>query len=75
MASLNMVERQHFDVAEVAKYFGIKVSTVYHLAQQGKLPGFKVGGQWRFNKHILESWVANQVTGVRQDLGRKKVRP
>ena len=55
-----MVEKQHLDVNEVAKYFGIKVSTVYRLAQVGKLPGFKVGGQWRFNRHVLESWMLDR---------------
>lgn len=58
-----MVEKQHLDVHDVAKYFGIRASTVYRLAQAGKLPGFKVGGQWRFNRKLLELWVAKQVTG------------
>ena len=56
------MDKAHLSIGEVADYFGIMQSTVYRLAQQGKLPGFKVGGQWRFNKAMLEAWVADQVT-------------
>lgn len=55
-----MAEKAHLNVYAVAKYFGVKVSTVYRLAQQRQLPGFKVGGQWRFNKQLLDAWVANR---------------
>ena len=34
---------------EVAKYLRIHPYTAKRLAREGKLPGFKVGGQWRFN--------------------------
>ena len=56
-----MAEQQYLSIEEVAKRFGITVGTVYRLAQRGKLPGFKVGGQWRFSEDLLESWVLDQV--------------
>lgn len=33
---------------EVAALLHLHVRTVYRLARQGKLPGRKVGSQWRF---------------------------
>lgn len=69
-----MVAKRHLDVHEVAKYFGIKVSTVYRLVQRGKLPGFKVGGQWRFNRKMLESWIAKQVTTAKRTPPSKRSR-
>lgn len=57
-----MSEKAYFSVDEVARRFGINPTTVYRLAQRGALPGFKVGGQWRFSQDMLESWVADQVT-------------
>ena len=50
----------YLTVEEVALWFGVNVSTVYRLAQQGQLPGFKLGSQWRFSKVRLEEWVANR---------------
>lgn len=48
-------------VEEVATRFGVNPTTVYRLVQKGVLPAFKLGGQWRFNPEMLESWVADQV--------------
>ena len=55
-----MVKRPYLTVEEVAKQFGVNVTTVYRLAKQGKLPAFKVGNQWRFSESRLEEWVANR---------------
>ncbi len=35
---------------EVAEYLKLAEKTAYRLAAEGKLPGFKVGGSWRFRK-------------------------
>ena len=39
---------------EVAEYLRIHPYTVRRLARDGKLPGFKVGGQWRFNNEEIK---------------------
>jgi excisionase family DNA binding protein len=53
-------QKTYLTVQEVAKRFGINATTVYRLAQRGKLPGFKVGNQWRFSERRLEEWVADR---------------
>lgn len=45
-------------VKEVSEYLRLAESTVYKLASEGKLPGRKVGGTWRFSRKGLEDWLA-----------------
>ena len=53
--------KNYLSVEEVAARFGINSTTVYRLAHSGELPGFKVGGQWRFSQKMLEAWVTDRV--------------
>jgi len=55
------MEDRMLSIEEVARRLGVHFSTVYRLTREGVLPGLKVGGQWRFSKQMLESWIANQV--------------
>jgi len=52
--------KPYLTVEDVAKRFGVNVTTVYRLAQRGKLPAFKIGNQWRFSGHRLEEWVVDR---------------
>lgn len=38
---------------EVAQYLKLAEKTAYKLAADGKLPGFKAGGSWRFKKEEI----------------------
>lgn len=42
---------------DVAKYLKLAEKTAYRLAADGKLPGFKVGGSWRFKESDIENWI------------------
>ena len=44
-------------VDEVAVYLKVPKSTVYILAQGGKIPCQKVGRQWRFHREALGEWI------------------
>ena len=44
-------------IEEVAAYLKIPKSTVYTLAQEGKMPRQKVGRQWRFHKEAINDWI------------------
>ena len=52
--------RTYLTVDEVARRFGVNVTTVYRLVQRGRLPAFKIGNQWRFSAVRLEEWVADR---------------
>ncbi|MCF7916355.1 MAG: helix-turn-helix domain-containing protein [Candidatus Omnitrophica bacterium] len=45
---------------QVAKYLGLHIITLYRLIKKGRLPSFKVGGQWRIKKDLLDSWIKQQ---------------
>ena len=42
---------------EVAEYLKLAEKTAYRLAAEGKLPGFKAGGSWRFKHSDIEKWI------------------
>ena len=54
--------KKNLSIEEVAEWLGVDDRTVYRLAQNGSLPGFKVGRQWRFSEEILKDWIVDQVT-------------
>ncbi|MCG7570770.1 helix-turn-helix domain-containing protein [Pseudoalteromonas sp. CNC9-20] len=45
---------------EVADYLKLAEKTAYRLAAEGKLPGFKVGGSWRFKREDILQWIEEQ---------------
>ncbi|TVP12302.1 methylation-associated defense system helix-turn-helix domain-containing protein MAD1 [Shewanella sp. KCT] len=54
---------QILTIKEVAAYLKLAEKTAYRLASEGKLPGFKVGGSWRFKSEDLEKWIKEQKEG------------
>ena len=49
-------------VRELADYPKVKGRTIDRLAGSGKMPGFKVGGSWRFRRAAIDRWTdANAV--------------
>jgi excisionase family DNA binding protein len=55
-------------IREVADYLKVNEKTVYSLAQKRRIPGFKVGGQWRFRREDLDAWIAAQTSESIADL-------
>jgi excisionase family DNA binding protein len=51
---------QILTLKEVAVYLKLAEKTAYKLAAEGKLPGFKVGGSWRFKTVDIESWIEDK---------------
>lgn len=47
-------------IRDVAEYLKVTDKTVYGLAQQRRIPAFKVGGQWRFRRQDIETWIGVQ---------------
>ena len=57
-------------IEQLADYLKVSRSTLYKLAQDGRLPGQKVGKRWRFHKKAIDDWLGQQ----HQD-GDDKTRP
>ena len=47
-------------IKELAQYLKLAEKTAYRLASDGKLPGFKVGGAWRFRRDEVSRWIIDQ---------------
>ena len=44
-------------IKELAKYLNVTERTIYNLLERGQLPGFKVGGAWRFKREDINNWI------------------
>ena len=56
-----MADMDEFWTAEeVSNYLRIPQSTIYNLAQDKVLPGFKVGKHWRFRIETVLEWIKKQ---------------
>lgn len=56
-----MTENEIMTLEEVAKYLKLQPQTVYKWAQEGQIPGAKLGKEWRFRRRILDEWVDNSI--------------
>lgn len=52
---------------ELAAYLKIPKSTVYKLAQEGRIPGQKLGKQWRFGKQAIDDWLGHHTDAKVRD--------
>jgi excisionase family DNA binding protein len=52
-----MMTEEVMTIEECARYLKTSVSTIYWLAQEGKIPASKVGNQWRFRKEKIDEWL------------------
>ena len=48
-------------VDEVARHLKLKPQTVYKWAQEGQIPGTKLGKEWRFRRSILDEWIDTSI--------------
>lgn len=62
---------QIMTLKEAAKYLGIHPITAYRLIKKGEIPAFRIGGQWRIKKDLLDAWILSRVkqnTGASKDI-------
>ncbi len=60
-------------ITELSKYLKISRSTLYKLAQEGKLPAQKVGRHWRFHREAVDEWLGkSRWTSIPQPGGARK---
>lgn len=57
-------------IDELADYLKIPKSTLYKLAQEGKVPGQKVGRHWRFRKETIDRWLEQDTHADRSMRGQ-----
>jgi len=58
----DLTERQSmaddiWTIKELSAYLKLKEKTAYALVAKGEIPGFKVGGSWRFRQSDIDQWI------------------
>jgi len=48
-------------VSELSEYLHIHRTTIYRLLREGKLPGFRLGSDWRISVDAIEQWQRDQM--------------
>lgn len=61
-AKSNLTQNDVMTINEVADYLRCHTSTIYRLLKMGKLRGFKLGSDWRFNRETIVKWRLEQET-------------
>jgi excisionase family DNA binding protein len=51
---------------EVAEYLQLTEITIYKYATEGKIPGYKIGSRWRFEKEKIDELLKNGNSGLLQ---------
>jgi PTS system nitrogen regulatory IIA component len=52
---------EDFDLASLADYLHVTPAQVERLVSRGRIPGRKVGGQWRFSRAEIHHWLEDQI--------------
>lgn len=55
------MSEENFDVAQLAAYLHLRPEQVSKMAQQGKLPGRRIGGAWRFAEAEIHHWLEDRI--------------
>jgi PTS system nitrogen regulatory IIA component len=50
-----------FDIDRLAAYLHMMPAAVTKLAERGKLPGRRIGGQWRFSAAEIHHWLEDRI--------------
>jgi excisionase family DNA binding protein len=48
---------QILNVSELSEYLRIHKTTIYRMLREGKLPGFRIGSDWRFSVEAIDQWL------------------
>ncbi|MDP2920927.1 MAG: polymer-forming cytoskeletal protein [Candidatus Omnitrophota bacterium] len=51
-----------FNVEELARYLEVEASNIIEWANSGRIPAFKEGNDWKFERPKIEEWVAKEKT-------------
>jgi excisionase family DNA binding protein len=43
---------------EMAKYLKLHQITICKLSKEGKIPSVRIGSRWRFDKEVIDEWIA-----------------
>ena len=56
-----MPDSEIMTIREVAAYLRLAEKSVYRYAAEGKIPGVKIGGAWRFRRDEIEEYTKTKI--------------
>jgi excisionase family DNA binding protein len=65
-------EKEIMSLREVAEFLRCNRSTIYRLLKRREIPGFKVGGDWRFSRSEIVAWINRRTSESLATQGRSK---
>jgi PTS system nitrogen regulatory IIA component len=63
MAKKTGTDEQLLTMLELATYLHLDEGTVNRLVMSGKIPGIQLDRQWRFQRAVIDQWIADQLVG------------
>lgn len=48
-----------FNAEELSKYLELDLSSILEWASSGKIPAYKEGNEWKFERKSIETWIAS----------------
>jgi len=56
-----IMAQDDYDIDRLAAYLHMMPTAVLKLAERGKLPGRRIGGQWRFSSAEIHHWLEDRI--------------
>lgn len=56
-----MIEKKIMTTRELAEYIKLHEKTVLKMAQNGQIPGMKIGNQWRFHLSSIDNYLQDEI--------------
>lgn len=50
---------EFFSVEELAEYLELDLDSIVEWANNGKMPAYKEGSQWKFERKSIDAWIAS----------------
>jgi excisionase family DNA binding protein len=57
------LDHEVLTVKEVSELLKIHQTTVYKMIRESRIPAFKIGSDWRFQKDQIVRWMIEQTRG------------
>ena len=51
------IHQRYISLSQAAAYLGLSPKTIYEWVEVGKMPGYKLGRLWRFDRDQLDGFV------------------
>ena len=51
---------EYLTIDQVAELLKVSSKTIRRLVTRDEIPGFKVGGQWRFRREDIDAWAQDR---------------